>query len=234
MDDEGLATVSLLPRPRTGPEHHRPRVLPLQRVLLVSANGPQRTTWKRGLHGLARSVEEACTLTDARARALETPPLDLVLVDAGVADTVAPGSSPQGCPAGSALAGLVQTARIVVCGEADDRESIQLLLRSGARGYLFGRAPEPAPREPEGRPDPDAAERMLRVQDVDGRERLLTRREVEIIRYAADGETNIEIGRRLGVSPLTVKSHLGRIGRRLGTGDRASIVMLALRAGAIS
>jgi len=34
---------------------------------------------------------------------------------------------------------------------------------------------------------------------------------------------------RLGLSALTVKSHLARIARKLGTGDRAHLVALAMR-----
>jgi ribonuclease D len=37
----------------------------------------------------------------------------------------------------------------------------------------------------------------------------------------------------LGLSALTVKSHLARIARKLGTGDRAEMVALAMRAGVI-
>ena len=42
-----------------------------------------------------------------------------------------------------------------------------------------------------------------------------------------------EIGDLLGLSALTVKSHLARIARKLGTGDRAEMVALAMRAGVI-
>ena len=38
---------------------------------------------------------------------------------------------------------------------------------------------------------------------------------------------------QLGLSALTVKSHLARIARKLGTGDRAEMVALAMRAGVI-
>ena len=38
---------------------------------------------------------------------------------------------------------------------------------------------------------------------------------------------------QLSLSALTVKSHLARIGRKLGTGDRAHMVALAMRAGVI-
>src|SRR3712207_7679149 len=41
------------------------------------------------------------------------------------------------------------------------------------------------------------------------------------------------IGEALNLSALTVKSHLSRIGRKLGTGDRAQMVALAMRAGVI-
>jgi DNA-binding NarL/FixJ family response regulator len=62
----------------------------------------------------------------------------------------------------------------------------------------------------------------------------LSPREVEVLRMVADGRSNKWIGERLDLSALTVKSHLARIGRKLGTGDRAHMVALALRAGVIS
>ena len=47
-------------------------------------------------------------------------------------------------------------------------------------------------------------------------------------------QRNGDIAAALQLSPLTVKSHLARIGRKLGTGDRAHAVLLALRAGVIT
>lgn len=61
----------------------------------------------------------------------------------------------------------------------------------------------------------------------------LTVREVEVIRLVAEGCTNSGAARELGLSPMTVKSHLERIGRKLGTGDRAAMVLRALRQGVI-
>ncbi len=57
----------------------------------------------------------------------------------------------------------------------------------------------------------------------------LTTRELDVIRLVAEGMSNKEIARKLDLSPLTVKSHLGRIARKLGVGDRAHIVALACR-----
>lgn len=62
----------------------------------------------------------------------------------------------------------------------------------------------------------------------------LSGREIEVIAMVADGRSNKWIGQHLDLSALTVKSHLARIGRKLGTGDRAHIVTLALQAGIIS
>jgi len=58
-------------------------------------------------------------------------------------------------------------------------------------------------------------------------------REIEVLRLVADGQSNKQIGSALGLSALTVKSHLARIARKLGTGDRAEMVVVAMRAGVV-
>ena len=62
----------------------------------------------------------------------------------------------------------------------------------------------------------------------------LSAREIEVIRLVAEGRSNAWIGEQLALSGLTVKSHLARIGRKLGTGDRAQMVAVEMRAGVIS
>lgn len=63
--------------------------------------------------------------------------------------------------------------------------------------------------------------------------RDLTKRERVVLQLVARGKSNREIGEILELSPLTIKSHLSRISRKLKTGDRASMVLLALRGGAV-
>ena len=61
----------------------------------------------------------------------------------------------------------------------------------------------------------------------------LSQREVQVVTLLADGLTNGEIAAQLSLRAATVKNHLFRIGRKLGTGDRAHIVAKCIRGGVI-
>jgi DNA-binding CsgD family transcriptional regulator len=49
-------------------------------------------------------------------------------------------------------------------------------------------------------------------------------RQAEILQWLREGKSNEEIGRLLGISPLTVKNHLQRLYRQLGVSNRAHAV----------
>ena len=57
----------------------------------------------------------------------------------------------------------------------------------------------------------------------------LTARELGVLRLVAEGRSNRQIGEALELSALTVKSHLARISRKVGTGDRAEMVAYVIR-----
>jgi DNA-binding CsgD family transcriptional regulator len=61
----------------------------------------------------------------------------------------------------------------------------------------------------------------------------LSTREVQIVRLISLGQTNAQIGSALGITALTVKSHVTRMFRKTGASDRSHLVLLALRAGVI-
>jgi PAS domain S-box-containing protein len=61
----------------------------------------------------------------------------------------------------------------------------------------------------------------------------LTPRELEVLALAAEGLSGPEIARKLSVSPATIKTHFESIYAKLGVGDRAGAVALALRTGLI-
>jgi DNA-binding NarL/FixJ family response regulator len=74
---------------------------------------------------------------------------------------------------------------------------------------------------------PDPREPPVAVAD-------LTEREGEILRLVARGLTNAEIAGRLAISPLTAKTHVSRILRKLGCRDRAQLVTIAYETGLLA
>ena len=125
--------------------------------------------------------------------------------------------------AGPELVTRLGRARLVVVGQPDPA-AVRAVLDAGARGYLFGR--HDADRTPTGD--------WTRVRTASGSVTELSTREIEVMQGVANGRSNSDIAADLQISPLTVKSHLARIGRKLGTGDRAHAMLLALRAGVIN
>ena len=64
---------------------------------------------------------------------------------------------------------------------------------------------------------------------VDG----LTPRELEVLRLVAEGETNAEIGLRLGLSVHTVERHAANLYRKIGARGRADATAYAVRRGLV-
>jgi DNA-binding NarL/FixJ family response regulator len=105
---------------------------------------------------------------------------------------------------------------VVLSGKADAR-AIHSTLTSGVRSVIVHREPE-----------------LAAVQSPPAGAAVLSERELEVLRMVADGQTNRTVGEHLGLSGLTVKSHLARIARKLGCGDRAEMVATAIRNGYIA
>ncbi|GAA2725118.1 MULTISPECIES: response regulator transcription factor [Streptomyces] len=61
----------------------------------------------------------------------------------------------------------------------------------------------------------------------------LTAREREVLVQVARGLSNDQIGERLAVSPLTVKTHVNRAMAKLGARDRAQLVVVAYESGLV-
>jgi len=183
----------------------------------------------------AREVVEAATIGEARARANVSGPRELCVLDLGLPD-------------GSGLDLLADLRaagwqRLVVLSAADDAYSVRAAFVAGAQGYLLKSASpvvvvDGVRRVLDGGvyADPSVASMLaagLRSGPVDSGVSDLSGREIEVLRLVSDGQSNKQIGSALGLSSLTVKSHLARIARKLGTGDRAEMVALSMRAGVI-
>ena len=62
----------------------------------------------------------------------------------------------------------------------------------------------------------------------------LTHRERDVLRLLADGNSNEEIGKRLFISPETVRTHVRKAMAKLDADTRTQAVAIALRQSIIS
>ncbi|RKS77650.1 DNA-binding NarL/FixJ family response regulator [Motilibacter peucedani] len=188
-------------------------------ALVAVANPFARETLARTLRSIgARDVLEAGSAAEARARAASHTTRELAVVASGLPD----GS-------GVSLVAELRALgwnRALVLAATDDPFAVRAALAAGARSYVVIGS-EPTPASPA--PVPTGAARY----SPRGLTASLSAREIEVLALVADGRSNKEVGEALGLSALTVKSHLARIARKLGTGDRAEMVVVALRAGVI-
>jgi DNA-binding NarL/FixJ family response regulator len=72
-----------------------------------------------------------------------------------------------------------------------------------------------------------------RLQDAAQRGEALAPRLQEILTHMSEGASRPEIGRRLGISESTVRSHSKAIFERLGVNERAHAVAIGIRTGLI-
>jgi DNA-binding NarL/FixJ family response regulator len=195
-------------------------VVPLPRArftaLVVAESAARRQTLCGRLRLLgARDVVEAASGAEARVRAHYDGPRDLVVIEGGLSDG----------PALPLLADLraLGWRRVVLLTVRDDPYAVRAAINAGIRCYVV--TPEDAA--------PGAATPVSRIRPRGGSPDELSAREVEVLQLVSEGRSNKDIGDALGLSALTVKSHLARIARKVGTGDRAEMVAHAMRAGLV-
>lgn len=123
--------------------------------------------------------------------------------------------------------------RVLVLSSFADQERVRDAIAAGATGYVLkdstpevllsairsaaaGHAPF----------DPRVATALLPGAATSAAEQL-SDRERQVLRLAAKGLANKQIGRALGIAERTVKVHLGNIYRRIGVTDRTSAALWA-------
>jgi two-component system nitrate/nitrite response regulator NarL len=214
------------------------------RVLVVD----DHTLFRRGLTALlardarVQVVGDAADAGEAQRRAQELQP-DLILLDNHL-----PGV--RGVDALVALQEAVPHARIVMLTVSEDEADMTAALRGGAAGYLL--------KTIEGDALIHAIERAMRGESVIASEMTgkmvsaylgtaasgsaaspaqpsplaaLSSREREILRGIAQGASNKEIGRELGIAETTVKVHVQNVLRKLHVSTRVHAAVIATEIG---
>jgi NarL family two-component system response regulator LiaR len=134
---------------------------------------------------------------------------------------------------------------ILILSAYDDDQYVFAILEAGAAGYLLKdvRSHElvdaiRAVHAGESILHPAIARKVLnrfassRRQDAIAAESdQLSEREMEVLKLAASGKTNMEIANELALSVRTVQGHLSNIFSKMQVGSRTEAVILALRMG---
>ena len=178
-------------------------------------------------------IGEASSGQDAIRQALELNP-DLILLDLSM-------KGMDGIETLGALRDAGVESRIVVFTVSDDRTDVVSALKSGADGYLL------KDTEPEALVDNIRqacsgkmvlSEQLTEVLALSFRNERqqqgpdltsLTRRELQILKYIAEGMSNKLIGRKLDIAESTVKVHVKHLLKKLGLRSRveAAVWMVA-------
>lgn len=206
------------------------------RILIVDDHALAR----EGLHAILNRADglevvgEASNGEEAIAMTLALSP-DIVLMDIRL------GAGMDGLSAAAAIRTQVPTARVLMLTLHDAPEYVRAALSAGATGYVLkdasaddliaavrqvldGRAALPLELLSQA-----LSPASRRTEDDQGRLERLTPRERQVLDQVADGLTNKEIGRRLDISPGTVKAHVERVIAKLGVADRTQAAVLVAR-----
>jgi len=127
-------------------------------------------------------------------------------------------------------------ARIIVLTTQPGDVHVSRALKAGARAYLLKgelrkelldtiRAVHAGRKRLSGEAAAEIAEHAA--------DDALTPREIDVLRLVAGGNANKEIGARLLLTEVTVKSHVKNILAKLGANDRTHAVTIALKRGII-
>ncbi|MCM6776559.1 response regulator transcription factor [Nocardia sp. CDC159] len=154
-----------------------------------------------------------------------------------------------GIDATRALRAREDAPPVLVLTTFDDDQLLSGALRAGAAGFIL----KDSPAEDLIRAvrtvatggswlDPSVTGRVLsayrsvRPASANARSRLdeLTAREFEVLKLIGRGRVNGEIAAELGISEVTVKSHVGHIFGKLGLRDRAAAIVFAFDHGVVA
>lgn len=141
-----------------------------------------------------------------------------------------------GLAATAALSKLLPGLPVIILSTFQDPDRVKQALAAGAVGYLLKDV------EPEvlvaglrsaidgGAPlSPRVAAQLLKDNRASDTLAKLAPRERQILGLIADGMSNKQIARQLGITEATVKSHCGRLFQHLGVSDRTQAAVWATR-----
>jgi DNA-binding NarL/FixJ family response regulator len=194
--------------------------------------GLRRSMTEEGFQvvGEAGDGEEAVRL------AAELQP-DVILMDVSMPDV-------DGVEATRRIRDIIPETRVIMLTMHPDQDVVAAALRAGAAGYLvkdcsteeIAEAVRLAASD-DAAMSADVAASMLdevrRLPEEADEDRIVTKREEEVLQLIADGCSTTEVAEQLFISKKTVKNHLASIDQKLDARDRTQAVLRAVRMGIV-
>ena len=137
------------------------------------------------------------------------------------------------------VAALTERVKVIVVTATERVEDALGVIRAGARAVVFKRfAIETLMMAIRAVMDggvwmPPSLQAEVTAQLREPQGVVLTRREREIVRHVALGLRNAEVAQRLGITEVTVKTHLNNVFQKLGLRDRVELALYAVRTGIV-
>jgi two-component system response regulator DegU len=196
--------------------------------------------------GLRRSLEEEGFYVvgeaadgEAAVRLVPAAKPDVILMDVSMPDM-------DGVEATKRILQNAPELRVVMLTMHADKDLIDQAIKAGAVGYLtkdcsIDEVIDAVRMAANGETalSPALAKTMLtEVRKIDEKaareeDRLVTKREEEVLQLIADGCSTPEVAQKLYISQKTVKNHLASIYEKLNARDRTQAVLLAVRMGIV-
>ena len=164
---------------------------------------------------------------------------DVVLMDVSMPEM-------DGVEATRAITATGVSTRVIMLTMHADKEVLAEAIRAGACGYLVKdcsteEVAEAVRLAAQGDTalSPQLAATMLdevrrlETPDPADEDRIITKREEEVLQHIADGCSTPEVAERLYISQKTVKNHLASIYQKLDARDRTQAVLQAVRMGIV-
>lgn len=200
--------------------------------------------FRQGLRSMIESRDDMTVVAEAEdgktlMKAIEDHPCDVVISDVAMPQM-------DGLTALKLIHDKYPDIRILILTMLKDHEHFRHAMSSGASGYLlkedaFDQLAVAIQRITRGKTFVSAsvasllADRFIRSMDeIDAPSlNILTKREQEVLKSIAQGETNKAIAYNLGISVRTVETHRIHVTSKLGIKNTAGLVKYALTKGLI-
>jgi DNA-binding NarL/FixJ family response regulator len=210
------------------------------RILVADDHGLVRRGVRAILHSRHgwRVVGEATNGREAVEKAIELKP-DVAVVDIGMPEL-------DGVEVTRQIREAIPNTKVLVLTMHESDQMVRRALDAGARGYLLksdltDSLPKAVKAIAEGKRflTPKVSEIVLegflkrrnQHPHVERASARTTPREIEIIRFLAEGKVNKEIAALLGISVRTVETHRSKIMLKLGVHSLAELIHYAMRHG---